>query len=227
MNNNYIMNNKYNIINIASYKQIIIIDEKSYINDISKTLTVNERLIEILLHLNLITIKNNKLKWIGVNTCIVYNLHTQDNNIISKIKTFFNYLKIIDSEIIYLYKHTNSIYVIGNNIVLHSNIIKDILKNSMSDILITDINQIYEITNELIRISVLNMININKIDINESITNYINKNSYHTKKINSVNYLDKTCLINNYKENKGKIYCIGEKNKGIFRIINDNQIILM
>lgn len=223
-----------NIIQLDKFIQIIIIDISSSINNEQyNSINSYNRIIEILEYLNLIIIKNNKLKWIGNNTCIVYNLHTLDKTNISKIKTLFNFLKEqitkTNSAILFLHKNSNKIYKIGNNIILHSNIIKTILKNHNLDNLLSMINldQLYNIINELIRISVLKMVDNLDININNHMEKYINKNSLHLKKQNSIHYLNKLCFINNYKNNNKKLYCIGEKQKGIYRIINDNQIIIM
>lgn len=222
----------FNINQLDKFKQIIIIDKDSCASEDLANASLYDKLIDILEYLNLLIV-DNKLKWIGDNVCIVYNLHNLSNAKVSKIKTLFDYLKSqivkTNSQIIFLYKNSNDIYKIGNNIILHSDIVKRILKTIDNNIFdINNLDKLYNVVNELIRVTILNTVNSLNMDINKHMEKFINKNSLHLKKQNSIHYLNKLCFVNDYRNKKSKkIYCIGEKQKKFYRIINNNQIIIM
>jgi hypothetical protein len=236
----------YNIKKYNKYDKIIIISLKE--NNYNS-------LINILQKLRVIKYSNiaNKYIWNVENTCIIYNIQNLNkekinNKIeISKIVILLNNLSKNNenNKIIIISKNNKNIYTIGSNIFLHSHIVKEILKYSKNqDILenYKDINlNIYSVVNELIRLELLKIIKQNKSfvenkdKIKDKINYFIQKEKHKDKRLESIKYLNKLCMINNYKKNSKRLYNIDSSNENIFEfkneksnliyeIINDNQI---
>lgn len=237
----------YNIKKYDKYNKIIIISlkENNY-----------EVLLNILLKLKIIKfcIIQNNFIWNVDDTCLVYNIgNTTEKNKknisnLSKIIKLFNILlkNIGNNKIIIISKKHKNIYCIGNNIFLHSSIVKKILKlpeiqNILENYKNID-NNIYSIINEIIRLKLLKLIKYEKITnisdnkIKNKINSFIQKEKHKDKRLESIKYLNNLCILNNYKKNNKLLYNIDTSNENIFdinnkkknliyEIINDNQIL--
>ena len=202
-----------------SYPKIIIISD---CNNIS--------LNDFIEKLKKIYIIDDKNEWICNNTCVIYNINKIDSvsrlelsNNMSEIEKIIQFAKslsktenIKSNKIIIIYKN-NEIFTIGNNIITHISTIKQLLKNNKTTMRNLNLDNLHDYTNKY----------INSILIKNDYEPEITK-SRDIGKINNIFYIDKLCIIYNYRNNK-KIYCIDNtintNKKKMLKIIDDNQFI--
>ena len=214
------------------YKDIYILDKYSD-NNLENSLY--QSLLNILKKYNIITIQYNKLKILLDNICIIYNINDK-NEEYKEIKHFIKFYSYKfdkhNIKFILLNKYNNKIYYINNIIICHSKLIKmlfnltqfnNVFNNIMNNLKHNNLD-ITLITNEIIRKLIINIINNNKLnnlcfkDLDKEIIKYFTKKSEHLNKLSSTFYLDKTIVIENYKNNNF--------NKRKFKIKNDNYNII-
>lgn len=210
-----------------TYNDILIIDKKN----LSDNNTIYIQFIKILENNKIIELINNKIKFIKDNICIVFNINNDCKEILSFNKLFYDKMKKHNIKLLILNK-SNDIYYINNIIICHSSLIKSILTlSNMNEIIIELKNyNINDLMDEIIRNILLNIVKYNKLTINcftelkDKMNKYCNKTSEHYNKSNSIFYLNKTVIVEDYKNNiKREIKYIN--NPSIIKISNDNIIL--
>ena len=221
-------------INIITYnnkfEEIIILDK-----NINGENSNYQNLLNLLKELEIIKIEFNKLKILKDNISIVYNINDEDKEYkdIKKFRKFYlNKLEKHNIELILLNKYDNKIYYINNIIICHSKLIKQLFNLEQFNIIFNNImNKIKQnhyditiITNEIIRKLLINIIENERLNnicfknLDKDIIKYFTKESEHLNKLSSIFYLDKTVIIENYKNN--------EFNKRKLKLKNDDYKII-
>lgn len=203
---------KVEIVSVDNYSKVIIIDKDS-----NNQGDIYSRFINSLKDAKIISTDYNKLTFLVSNICIVYNINNEDviyDDIIKFNDIYQHKLNKYNVKLILLNKYDNKVYKINNVIVCHSKVIKSIMQlKEFVDIINLLVNyakfrenaQYY--INEAIRELLICVCNENKLNIRcfrltkENIKRFIEKDSLHINKTESVSYLDKTVVILDYKQN--------------------------
>lgn len=203
---------KVEIVSVDNYSKVIIIDKDS-----NNQGDIYSRFINSLKEAKIISTDYNKLSFLVSDICIVYNINNEDviYDDIIKFNEFYQHkLNKYNVKLILLNKYDNKVYKINNVIVCHSKVIKSIMQlKEFADIINLLVNyakfrenaQYY--INEAIRELLICVCNENKLNIRcfkltkENIKRFIEKDSLHINKTESVSYLDKTVVILDYKQN--------------------------
>lgn len=196
---------------IDNYSKVIVIDKDS-----NNQGDIYSRFINSLKEAKIISIDYNKISFLVSDICIVYNINNEDviyDDIIKFNDIYQHKLNKYNVKLILLNKYDNKVYKINNVIVCHSKIIKSIMSLGLfEDIINSSVSyskfkgNIQYYINEIIRELMICICNENKLNIRcfkvikENIKKFIEKDSLHINKINSINYLDKTVIILDYKQ---------------------------
>ena len=196
---------------IDNYSKVIVIDKDS-----NNQGDIYSRFINSLKEAKIISIDYNKISFLVSDICIVYNINNEDviyDDIIKFNDIYQHKLNKYNVKLILLNKYDNKVYKINNVIVCHSKIIKSIMSLGLfEDIINSSVSyskfkgNIQYYINEIIRELMICICNENKLNIRcfkvtkENIKKFIEKDSLHVIKINSINYLDKTVIILDYKQ---------------------------
>lgn len=225
---------KINIISLDNYDDIIILDKNAKNNDKSNY----QNLLDTLKYFEIIKIEYNKLKILRDNICIVYNIN-DNNKEYKEIKHFrkfyLNKFEKHNIELILLNKYDNNIYYINNIIICHSKLIKEIFNieqfNIIFNNIINNLNKnnydISIITNEIIRKLIINIVENEKFNnvcfknLDKDIIKFFSKKSEHINKLSSIFYLDKTIIIENYKDRYKRKFKLKNDDYHIVHINND------
>lgn len=201
---------RINVVKINNYNNIVVIDKDSGDGE-----SIYSRFINSLKRINIINTDYNKIKFMKSDVCIVYNINdmNEDYESVMKFKDINNdKMKKNNVDLILLNKEDNKIYKIGDVIVCHSLIIKRLMNLSYFTDIINDLvdNDKFKINmkfyvNEIIRELLINITNEGKLNgkcfnmIKDKIKWFIEKDSEHENKNNSISYLDKTVIVLDYK----------------------------
>ena len=199
------------VINIDNYSKVIVIDKDS-----NNQGNIYSRFINSLKEAKIISTDYNKISFLVSDICIVYNINDEDviyDDIIKFNDIYQHKLNKYNVRLILLNKYDNKVYNINNVIVCHSKLIKSIMSLGLFEDIINSLvsyskfkGNIQYYINEIIRELMICICNENKLNIRcfkvtkENIKKFIEKDSLHINKINSINYLDKTVIILNYKQ---------------------------
>lgn len=199
------------VIKVDNYSKVIVIDKDS-----NNQGDIYSRFINSLKEAKIISTDYNKISFLVNNVCIVYNINDEDviyDDIIKFNDIYQHKLNKYNVKLILLNKYDNKVYKINNVIVCHSKIIKSIMSLGLfEDIINSSVSyskfkgNIQYYINEIIRELMICICNENKLNIRcfkvikENIKKFIEKDSLHINKINSINYLDKTVIILDYKQ---------------------------
>lgn len=196
---------------IDNYSKVIVIDKDS-----NNQGDIYSRFINSLKEAKIISTDYNKISFLVSDICIVYNINNEDviyDDIIKFNEIYQHKLNKYNVKLILLNKYDNKVYKINNVIVCHSKVIKSIMQlKEFTDIINLLVNyakfrenaQYY--INEAIRELLICVCNENKLNgrcFNVTINNikaFIEKDSLHINKVESVSYLDKTVIILDYKQ---------------------------
>ena len=202
---------KVEIVRIDNYSKVIVIDKDS-----NNQGDIYSRFINSLKEAKIISTDYNKISFLVSDICIVYNINNEDviyDDIIKFNEIYQHKLNKYNVKLILLNKYDNKVYKINNVIVCHSKVIKSIMQlKEFTDIINLLVNyakfrenaQYY--INEAIRELLICVCNENKLNgrcFNVTINNikaFIEKDSLHINKVESVSYLDKTVIILDYKQ---------------------------
>lgn len=203
---------KVEIVSVDNYSKVIIIDKDS-----NNQGDIYSRFINSLKDAKIISTDYNKLSFLVSDICIVYNINNEDviyDDIIKFNDIYQHKLNKYNVKLILLNKYDNKVYKINNVIVCHSKVIKSIMQlKEFADIINLLVNyakfrenaQYY--INEAIRELLICVCNENKLNgrcfnvTKNNIKRFIEKDSLHINKTESVSYLDKTVIILDYKQN--------------------------
>ena len=209
---------------ISDYDNVLIIDKDS-----NNGTSIYNKLINTLKSHNIIDTNYNKLQILKDNICIVYNINNfngyEDIEMFKEI--YENKLNKHSILLLTLNKYNNKIIDINGVIVCHSKLIKQLMKLPQFNDVINEVIR-YNISvdnlkyylNEIIRLLLISIVHENKLNNNcfkyvkDRIKWFIEKDSKHDNKVNSVSYLDKTLVVLDYKS-KHKQYSLNNNN-GIF-----------
>ena len=209
---------------ISDYDNVLIIDKDS-----NNGTSIYNKLINTLKSHNIIDTNYNKLQILKDNICIVYNINNfngyEDIEMFKEI--YENKLNKHSILLLTLNKYNNKIIDINGVIVCHSKLIKQLMKLPQFNDVINEVIR-YNISvdnlkyyvNEIIRLLLISIIHENKLNNNcfkyvkDRIKWFIEKDSKHDNKVNSVSYLDKTVVVLDYKS-EHKQYSLNNNN-GIF-----------
>lgn len=196
---------------IDNYSKVIVIDKDS-----NNQGDIYSRFINSLKEAKIISTDYNKISFLVSGICIVYNINNEDviyDDIIKFNEIYQHKLNKYNVKLILLNKYDNKVYKINNVIVCHSKVIKSIMQlKEFTDIINLLVNyakfrenaQYY--INEAIRELLICVCNENKLNgrcFNVTMNNikaFIEKDSLHINKVESVSYLDKTVIILDYKQ---------------------------
>lgn len=199
------------VIKIDNYSKVIVIDKDS-----NNQGDIYSRFINSLKEAKIISTDYNKISFLVSDICIVYNINNEDviyDDIIKFNDIYQHKLNKYNVKLILLNKYDNNVYKINNVIVCHSKVIKSIMKlDQFADIINLLVNyakfrenaQYY--INEAIRELLICICNENKLNgrcfnvTKNNIKGFIEKDSLHINKTESVSYLDKTVIILDYKQ---------------------------
>ena len=199
------------IVNIDNYSKVIVIDKDS-----NNQGNIYSRFINSLKEAKIISTDYNKISFLVSDICIIYNINDENviyDDIIKFNDIYQHKLNKYNVRLILLNKYDNKVYNINNVIVCHSKLIKSIMSLGLFEDIINSLvsyskfkGNIQYYINEIIRELMICICNENKLNIRcfkvtkENIKKFIEKDSLHINKINSINYLDKTVIILNYKQ---------------------------
>ena len=203
---------KVEIVSVDNYSKVIIIDKDS-----NNQGDIYSRFINSLKEAKIISTDYNKLSFLVSDICIVYNINNEDviyDDIIKFNDIYQHKLNKYNVKLILLNKYDNKVYKINNVIVCHSKLIKSLMSLSLFEDIINSLitypkfkDNIQYYVNEVIRELMICICNENKLNIRcfkltkENIKRFIEKDSLHINKTNSISYLDKTVIILDYKQN--------------------------
>lgn len=209
---------------ISDYDNVLIIDKDS-----NNGTSIYNKLINTLKSHNIIDTNYNKLQILKDNICIVYNINNFNGyEDIEMFKEFYeNKLNKHSILLLTLNKYNNKIIDINGVIVCHSKLIKQLMKLPQFNDVINEVIR-YNISvdnlkyyvNEIIRLLLISIVHENKLNNNcfkyvkDRIKWFIEKDSKHDNKVNSVSYLDKTVVVLDYKSEHKQYSLIN--NNGIF-----------
>lgn len=209
---------------ISDYDNVLIIDKDS-----NNGTSIYNKLINTLKSHNIIDTNYNKLQILKDNICIVYNINNFNGyEDIEMFKEFYeNKLNKHSILLLTLNKYNNKIIDINGVIVCHSKLIKQLMKLPQFNDVINEVIK-YNISvdnlkyyvNEIIRLLLISIVHENKLNNNcfkyvkDRIKWFIEKDSKHDNKVNSVSYLDKTVVVLDYKSEHKQYSLIN--NNGIF-----------
>lgn len=209
---------------ISDYDNVLIIDKDS-----NNGTSIYNKLINTLKSHNIIDTNYNKLQILKDNICIVYNINNFNGyEDIEMFKEFYeNKLNKHSILLLTLNKYNNKIIDINGVIVCHSKLIKQLMKLPQFNDVINEVIR-YNISvdnlkyyvNEIIRLLLISIVHENKLNNNcfkyvkDRIKWFIEKDSKHNNKVNSVSYLDKTVVVLDYKSEHKQYSLIN--NNGIF-----------
>ena len=209
---------------ISDYDNVLIIDKDS-----NNGTSIYNKLINTLKSHNIINTNYNKLQILKDNICIVYNINNFNGyEDIEMFKEFYeNKLNKHSILLLTLNKYNNKIIDINGVIVCHSKLIKQLMKLPQFNDVINEVIR-YNISvdnlkyyvNEIIRLLLISIVHENKLNNNcfkyvkDRIKWFIEKDSKHNNKVNSVSYLDKTVVVLDYKSEHKQYSLIN--NNGIF-----------
>ena len=194
---------------ISDYDNVLIIDKDS-----NNGTSIYNKLINTLKSHNIIDTNYNKLQILKDNICIVYNINNfngyEDIEMFKEI--YENKLNKHSILLLTLNKYNNKIIDINGVIVCHSKLIKQLMKLPQFNDVINEVIR-YNISvdnlkyylNEIIRLLLISIVHENKLNNNcfkyvkDRIKWFIEKDSKHDNKVNSVSYLDKTVVVLDYK----------------------------
>lgn len=209
---------------ISDYDNVLIIDKDS-----NNGTSIYNKLINTLKSHNIIDTNYNKLQILKDNICIVYNINNfngyEDIEMFKEI--YENKLNKHSILLLTLNKYNNKIIDINGVIVCHSKLIKQLMKLPQFNDVINEVIR-YNISvdnlkyyvNEIIRLLLISIVHENKLNNNcfkyvkDRIKWFIEKDSKHDNKVNSVSYLDKTVVVLDYKSEHKQYSLIN--NNGIF-----------
>ena len=209
---------------ISDYDNVLIIDKDS-----NNGTSIYNKLINTLKSHNIIDTNYNKLQILKDNICIVYNINNfnryEDIEMFKEI--YENKLNKHSILLLTLNKYNNKIIDINGVIVCHSKLIKQLMKLPQFNDVINEVIR-YNISidnlkyylNEIIRLLLISIVHENKLNNNcfkyvkDRIKWFIEKDSKHNNKVNSVSYLDKTGVALDSKS-EHKQYSLNNNN-GIF-----------
>lgn len=196
---------------VDNYSKVIVIDKDS-----NNQGDIYSRFINSLKEAKIISTDYNKISFLVSDICIVYNINDEDviyDDIIKFNDIYQHKLNKYNVKLILLNKYDNKVYKINNVIVCHSKVIKSIMSLELFEDIINSLvsyskfkGNIQYYINEIIRELMICICNENKLNVRcfkvtkENIKKFIEKDSLHVNKINSINYLDKTVVILDYKQ---------------------------
>lgn len=198
-----------------NYDKVIILDKKSSDNE-----NIYGGFIDVLKETNIISTDFNRMKFLVDNVCIIYNINKEEQmyqNIINFKKAYQYKCDKHNINIILLTKDEPIIYEIDNILICHSYLIKRLISlNQFQDVFEKFVsndkfmNNINYYVNEMIREVIININKEGKLSgkcfkIEDKIKWFIEKESEHKNKNNSISYLDKTVVILDYK-NSNKMF---------------------
>lgn len=223
------------VIKIDNYSKVIVIDKNS-----NNQGDIYSRFINSLKEAKIISTDYNKISFLVSDICIVYNINNEDviyDDIIKFNDIYQHKLNKCNVKLILLNKYDNKVYNINNVIVCHSKLIKSIMSLGLFEDIINSLvsyskfkGNIQYYINEIIRELMICICNENKLNVRcfkitkENIKQFIEKDSLHINKINSINYLDKTVIILDYKQDN-KHYQKVNNNSIIFYDVKNNDAI--